>query len=242
MLEQRVYHVTHVDNLPGILSAGCLLADTAAEPADTAADSAGASLADTAAEPADTAVDSAGASPAVDIAFPRAREARRQLVLEPNRVSDYVPFFLSPDASIWDRLRSGEPDPRLADDASRFAAGEFVVLVTTVESVFDAAADQPSTAIRVSNGDAVGPLTRFATGRDDAERMLRTMRLDEQSPALLDAELLVNASFPFDRISLVGVIGEKARRNVRKMLGDSGYSTKVVVYPPWFRRQQADVG
>ena len=86
---QRVYHVTHLDNLAGILADGLLKADTA------------------------------GAGPAVDISSPHAREARRTITVddEGNAVADYVPFFLSPTSTAWGSVRTASVDPRLVTDA-----------------------------------------------------------------------------------------------------------------------------
>jgi hypothetical protein len=99
---QRLYHVTHIKNLPAILSDGALLADAGAQ----------------------------SAHPSVDVSSAAGRETRRSVDVAGRPVAGFVPFFLSPHARVWDSLRSREPDPRLAGDAGHYAPAEFVILVT----------------------------------------------------------------------------------------------------------------
>ena len=86
---QRVYHVTHIDNLAEILAGGVIKSDKF------------------------------GAEPTIDISSQHAREARRTITVddEGNAVADYVPFFLSPTSTAWGSLRTGAVDPRLESDA-----------------------------------------------------------------------------------------------------------------------------
>ena len=82
---QRVYHVTHLDNLAAILERGAVLSD------------------------------SAGAAPAVDISTEHARVTRRMITVDDDgdAVADFVPLFLSPQSTAWASVRSGATDPRL---------------------------------------------------------------------------------------------------------------------------------
>ena len=82
---QRVYHLTHIDNLASIIAAQSILSDAA------------------------------GATPSLDISSPHAREARRMITVddEGHTVADYVPFFLSPTSAAWGSIRTGTADPRL---------------------------------------------------------------------------------------------------------------------------------
>ncbi|MDQ1587987.1 MAG: hypothetical protein QOJ77_1152, partial [Microbacteriaceae bacterium] len=88
----------------------------------------------------------------------------------------------------------------------------------------------------VTNGDAAHVLTRFGSTRDDNERMLRKLRSDEDSDAILAAEYLVPETLPFEFVTLVGVANDKARNEAKGILQSSAFSTKVAVYPPWFQR------
>lgn len=201
---QRLYHVTHVKNLPAILHEGALLADAGAQPAQ----------------------------PAVDVSSPAGREARRSVDVTGRPVAGFVPFFLSPHARVWDSLRSREADPRLGADAGHYAPSEFVILVTGVAAALTTGGEGTAVADR----DAGLPLTRFGVGREGAERMLRALLADDESAPLLDAEFLIADAFPISSVALIGVSDEKVRDVVKRHLADAGTSTKVAVYPPWFRK------
>ncbi|MFC6357448.1 DUF4433 domain-containing protein [Luethyella okanaganae] len=210
--ELRIYHITHIDNLPGILRVGGLLAN-ADEPA--------------------------GANPAVDISSQDSRETRRaaRIAAHDLSVAGFVPFFLSPNASVWDSIRGGHEDPRLTAEALGYAASEFVILVSTVRQAIEARPGEgtASATFAVTDGDATGSLTRFAATRLESERMLRRLRVDEEADAILGAEVLICESFPFDRVGLIGVANDKVREAVKRVLQTAGYKQKVAVYPPWFQ-------
>jgi hypothetical protein len=204
--EQRIYHVTHITNLPGILASCALLADASAA-RDT--------------------------NPALDIMSAGYRESRRSVVVSgadpERRVAEYVPFFLSPDSLLWDSIRSHEADPRLAPTADDWVAFDFVVLVSTVGKASETVGSV------VADGDAAAPATRFGASAENRERMLRTLRADKDSDAILAAEFLVEESFPFELLTLIGVANDRVRDAVKEILSASGFRPKVAVYPPWFQ-------
>lgn len=209
--EQRIYHVTHIDNLAQVLGAGRLLAD---------------------------ASDAWTERPAVDISAPPTREARREALVTSDggsSAASFVPFFLSPDSSVWNSIRSQDADPRLSEDAHRAAAYDFVVLVSTVGKARDHARDETAVSIAVADGDAQDAATRFASTPEASERMLQRLRADQDSAAILDAEFLVADEFPFELVSLIGVANDKVRGAVKNILASCDYRPKVAVYPPWFQ-------
>lgn len=198
-LEQRVYHVTHLRNLAAIANEYALVA---------------------------------GATPDFDLSTPELRDERSAVVVTvgpDSMLSDYVPFFLSPDAALWQSLRAGHPHPRLSPAARGVDASEFVILVSSIRQLVAASAHYV-----VTDGSAEGTLTRFATTREDADRMLRRLRADSTGDALLEAEVLVADRVPLDAVTLVGVGNEKVRAQVREALEGSGFTPKISVYPPWF--------
>jgi hypothetical protein len=202
--EQRIYHVTHLSNLASILTSGRILAD---------------------------ASEAWESRPAVDISSTDARESRRTTLVAGSdgpSVADYVPFVLSPNASIWQSIRTGVADPRLSPGIRDTAPSDFVLLVTTVKRIVDSEADSA-----VTDGDAAHVLTRFGATPDAAERMLRRLRADEDS--ILHAEFLVRESVPFELVTLIGVANDKARDVVKGILKSSPAKPKVSVYPPWFQ-------
>ncbi|AWB87727.1 DarT ssDNA thymidine ADP-ribosyltransferase family protein [Mycetocola zhujimingii] len=209
--ELRIYHVTHISNLEKMLAAGVLLAD------------------------------SVSADPRVDISSPENREKRRATLVSRGgtaTVADYVPFFLSPNASLWESLRSDAADPRLSSEARGSAVNDFVVLVSSIKKVRDVSEPGYSNIV-VTDGDASGAVTRLESTKDSAERMLRKLRTEEESGAILEAEVLVETSVPFDAISVIGVATVSVREAVKGMLESTDYKAKVAAHPPWFESASA---
>lgn len=204
--EQRIYHVTHISNLEKILATGVLLADSVA------------------------------AEPRVDISSPENRENRRATLVSKAgtaTVADYVPFFLSPNASLWASLRSDAADARLSNEARGTAVNDYVVLVSSIKKVRDTSEPGYSNIV-VTDGDAAGAVTRLETTKDSAERMLRKLRAEEESGAILEAEVLVETSLPFDAISVISVATVSVREAVKDLLDSTPYKAKVAAHPPWF--------
>jgi len=210
--DQRIYHLTHVRNLADMLTTGAILADVS---------------------------ESWTTRPAVDISSAETRESRRATAvsgLGSANVSEFVPFFLVPNATIWEDIRSDSPDPRLSSDARGAIAADFVLLVSTLKHAAEHTADGE---IVVSDGDAAHVLTRFGASTEASERMLRRLRSDDNAETIVEAELLVKDRFPFELVTLVGVANDRARDEVRGILKSSEYSPKVAVYPPWFQKPEA---
>ncbi|WP_162242889.1 DarT ssDNA thymidine ADP-ribosyltransferase family protein [Leifsonia sp. Root112D2] len=214
--EQRIYHLTHISNLAGILERGAMLAD---------------------------ASEGWESRPAVDIASAANREARRSMMVagesEPS-VAGYVPFFLSPNAGVWESIRTHAADPRLSSEAYGHDVYDYVILVSTVKTAFAHTSELGSVddaSVMVANGDATATFTRFATSHEASERMLRIMRADEESEAMLAAEFLVRDAFPIEHVTLIGVANDKVRQAVRAVVSSSQspHRPKVAVYPPWFQ-------
>jgi len=209
--EQRIYHLTHIRNLPGILATGRLLADTS---------------------------DAWETRPVVDISSSANREARRQTHIsgaDSLAVADHVPFFLSPNALVWENIRAQSLDPRLSETAHDAAAFDFVILVSTVKKVLDAqAAATDATPFAVTDGDAAFTATRFGSTPDAADTLLRSLRADLDSDTILKAELLVPGEVPFGLITLIGVANDRVRDAVKPILAAASHKPKVAVYPPWF--------
>lgn len=163
----------------------------------------------------------AGATPTVDVSSELTRELRRTAeVTGGATVDQYVPFYLAPEASAWADLRGGAVDPRWSAAGASATPTDFVFLVTTVRAL--------GPDLVITDGDAAGSVTQFATGSEEAERMLRRLHGTEE---LLAAEALVKNSFPFEAVQLIGVANDRVRDRVR----DHGMPTRVAVYPPWFQ-------
>lgn len=203
----RLYHVTHVENLGRILGAGALLAD-AGDPA---------------------------ASPVVDLAAPTARAYRRSATVGDTgaHVAEYVPFLLSTDAHVWDAIRTGTPDPRLADEAVLRPAADHLLLVTSVAAAAGARVHVPG-EVAVSETDAAVGGAAFAATWPEAERAIVRLTLADEGAGLRGAEVLVRGSVPLERIALIAVANDRVRDRVRAALQAVGAKVRVAVYPPWF--------
>ncbi len=229
LLDQRVYHVTHVNNLAGIIASGAVLAP------------------------------SAQLVPTVDLSSPLARELRATAEVAPAReVAAHVSWYLSTDATVWQELRRGAAETRWSAAARAAASVDFVVLVSTVRALSSLSEAERRTAAGgaamndsagggsaaggsavnsdeggfvVADGDAAGTFTRFASGQDQALRMLSRLHNTDDA---LGAEVLVFGAVPFSAVQLIGVANEPHRDRVRAVLESSSTRPKVAVYPPWF--------
>ncbi|PYY34887.1 MULTISPECIES: DarT ssDNA thymidine ADP-ribosyltransferase family protein [unclassified Curtobacterium] len=132
----RAHHVTHIDNLAGIVADGAILASDQATPAVDVSSAA--------------TREARGAATAPD----------------GSSVAGHVPFTLSPDARRWDELRSGAEEDRWSDAARRTRATEFVVLVVPTTAfgasviLADTDADDPDVRFAVGPDAATNLLRR----------------------------------------------------------------------------------
>lgn len=104
-LPQRVFHVTHVDNLPAILEAGELRPSTQVDPEVKLA------------------------SPITD------ELRQTALAVDEVPVADCVAFSLSPQATWWLEVQQGAAGPTWSEDARRAKVTDFVVFGVPVEEV-----------------------------------------------------------------------------------------------------------
>jgi hypothetical protein len=200
LLEQRIYHVTHLSNLPGVLAEGAI---------------------------------AAGATPQLDLSSFDLREERAEIVIPGSgelQLTDFVPFFLSPEAALWQSIRSGNDHPRVSPAGRAADPLDFVFLVSTVRHVIATEA-----MFVLADANAEGATTRFATTREDAERMLYRLRAESDTERLVNAELLVAGRLPVESVTLIGVANDKVRSVVRNALTGTAFTPKISVYPPWFQ-------
>lgn len=202
----RIYHVTHLENVASILGEGAILAD------------------------------SAGARPTVDLSAADARRFRRSASVDGTDavVADYVPFLLSTDANIWNALRTGTPDPRLAPEAVERQAADHVILVSSVAGAVGARTDTVG-SVAVSDADAAAGGTAMASDWSGVLRVLQRLHRDDDGTRLRSAEFLVRECLPLERVLLIAVGNDPVRDRIRTALDAVGLRTRVAVYPPWFQ-------
>ncbi|MEP6481908.1 MAG: DUF4433 domain-containing protein [Rhodoglobus sp.] len=170
---------------------------------------------------------SADAAPEVDVSSGLTRELRMSAEVAPQAsVAEYVPFYLAPDAVLWEDLRAGGRDETRWSAAARKATpADFVFLVSTIGRLGD--------GVVVADGDAAATFTRFFAG-DGIQRAVERLHANED--ARRTAEALVHGSVPFAAVQLIGVANDPVRERVREMVAATfGTATKVAVYPPWFQ-------
>jgi hypothetical protein len=206
--ELRIHHVTHLSNLEGILRSGGLFAD---------------------------ASDAWTSRPQWDMSSQDTRNLRRTTVVAGEAmVADYVPFYLSPDAHLWETIRVGGTDPRLSASAARLSSSEFVILVSTVGTVSSLRKRTADADVVVSDRDAADPRSHFSVSTEENERMLRRLLADREADTALHAEFLVRDTVPLAAFSLISVANDKARNRVRDILESREFQPRVAVHPPWF--------
>jgi hypothetical protein len=197
--QQRVYHLTHISNLASILADGAVVG---------------------------------GSTPTVSLS-PAEVVADRRATPIPGEsdatLAGFVPFFLSPNALLWQSIRSHVAHPRASRDILAADPADFVLLVANVRELIDSGA-----SFVVTDGVADAPSTQFGATLVESDRILRRLRSEPLQESILEAELLVRDRLPFEFISLIGVAHDKARAAVREILLGADFSPKVSVYPPWF--------
>ena len=193
LAEQRIFHVTHEQNLAAILADGALRA---------------------------------GVTPVVDVSSAITRELRAAVeVVDGVTVADYVPFYLSPDASRWDELRSGATGLHWSDAARATKPLDYVILVST--------AGELGPDVVVTDRDAADSTSRFGIGTDGGAPLIR--RLRNEDPEFFEPEILAPGTVAFEAITLIGVPNDRVRDRVKRLIADAGHVTKVSVFPPWFQ-------
>jgi hypothetical protein len=105
-----------------------------------------------------------------------------------------------------------------------------VFLVSTVRHLVSA-----ESGFVLADGNVEADATRFATTREEAERMLYRLRAESDSALLANAEVLVPGRLAFESITLIGVANDRVRSTVRDVLEGSDFTPKISVYPPWFQ-------
>jgi hypothetical protein len=204
-----IMHFTHVENLPGILAAGCLQADSLVDRSSALR-----------VEAADLAV--------------KARRKQRRVPLAPfGWVADYVPFYFAPRSPMLLTLSKGNV-PTYSDGQD-----PLVYLVSSADAVAAAGQPclfsdgNCASPLTQFFGDLalVGSVVdwelmtarMWANTPDDQDRMRRRM-----------AEFLVHKRVPVGCISLIVVRHETMRRRVEVILAAHGSGIQVVVRPWWY--------
>jgi hypothetical protein len=204
-----IMHFTHLNNLPGILAAGYLLAD---------------SLVDRS---------SALKVEAADLDIKEARKRVRVPLAPYGCVADYVPFYFAPRSPMLYKLAKGgvanytdgqDPLVYLVSSAEtvassgasfRFSDGNCASAVTTYAN--------DHTLLESAVDWEVMKAYMWANTADDPDRMRRRM-----------AEFLVHRRLPISCLAAITVRRDTIRQQVNVVLAAHGVALPVMVRPDWY--------
>jgi hypothetical protein len=206
----KIYHITHVQNLPSILIAGCISSDARRIEHNLAH---------------------------TNVGMTRIKERRLALAVDCHpgtQVGEYVPFYFCPRSIMLYLLyRGNHPD-------LSYTGGQqpIVHLEADLHTVVQwAEANNRRWAFSTSNAGAYYTCFFHRLEQLDeinwvavAARDFRNMTIREGK----QAEFLVFNDCPWQLIERIGVINAPMAEQVTVMLGQSGYHTGVSVQPTWY--------
>ena len=211
LAEPRIYHITHVDNLPRIIADGGLFADSAVR-------------------------DQGG--PAVSIGMTELKDeritARPVQCHESTMVGDYVPFYFCP-RSIMLYVINQANHPKLA---YRGGQGEIVHLEADLRQVYRWIRDNPR-PWAVSLGNAAAKYTSFRNDWKVIRELNwnAITAADWRDPDVKDgkqAEFLMHGFFPWTLFSRVGVLTRPVAQRARDALQATSHRPIVEIMPGWY--------
>lgn len=206
----KIYHITHVDNLPSILVAGGLSSDAAM---------------------------GEHGGPAAPIGMPTIKRRRLTLPVkchEGDHVGDYVPFYFGP-RSIMLYLFHAANHPELT-----YRGGQTPIVHLEADFHDAVAwADENGHRWAFSLSNAGGAYAEFRANAQQlheikwtavAARDFRDSDIKEGK----QAEFLVRDFFPWDLIRRIGVHSPVIQSRVIRAMADSGHRPPVAVLPEWY--------
>ena len=206
----KIYHITHVDNLPAIVSAGGLLSDRQISEARGAA---------------------------VTIGMSKIKQRRLDLPVHCHprgRVGDYVPFNFCPRSVMLYVIHRGD-HPELT---YRGGQGPIVHLQADVHGVIEwAGRFGRGWAISLQNaGSAYAEFRCAASGLDDLDwsairsNDFRQAEVKERK----QAEFLVHYEFPWELVERIGVRSGVVRDRVTATIASASHQPPVSIRPGWY--------
>ena len=206
----KIYHITHVDNLPAIIAAGGLVSDAAM---------------------------SARGGPAAPIGMSAIKQRRLTLPVKchpGDHVGDYVPFYFCPRSIMLFVIQCNNN----AGLTYRGGQGPIVHLEADLhEVVARATAAGQRWAFSLSNAGAY--YTQFRASLGDLHQLdwAAMASTDFRSPAVKEAkqaEFLLRDFFPWTLVSAVGVSSTAVRTQAATTIGRDAHQPRVVVEQGWY--------
>lgn len=206
----KIYHITHVDNLRGILNDDCLFSDRAIQ---------------------------ARGGPKADIGISRIKKRRLELpvsVQPGTKVGEYVPFYFCPRSIMLFVLHKGNSPGLEYHDGQE----PLVHLVADLHEAIEwAESERRQWAFSLSNAGARYAL--FHNRRDHLGKLdwSAINSRDFQSSEIKEkkqAEFLMHESFPWHLIRSIGVCSHSTRQHVESIAAQSSHHPTIEVHKEWY--------
>lgn len=207
----KLYHITHVDHLPGIVADGGLISDRAM-------------------------IDRGGPAQAIGMSdIKRRRVEQLDVSCQPGtKVGDYVPFYFCPRSiMLYVIHRANHPEL-----SYRGGQEPVVHFEADLHAVVEWAEDHDVRwAFSLSNAGAF--YTEFRSRLEDLDQLdwpaisatdFRAADVKEGK----QAEFLVYARFPFDLVRRIGVRSEAVRRQAAAAIARAGRQPPIELRPEWY--------
>lgn len=208
--QPAVYHITHVDNLPGIIAAGEVWSDA-------------------------ERIRRQVACTVVGMSSIKERRLRIPVDCHPTtRVGEYVPFYFCPRSIMLYLLHMGN-HPEIT---YRGGQGPIVHLVARLHDVV-AWAVQNGVLWAFTTGNAAAGYVDFLNNLDNLDRIdwkavaARDWRSATTKEAK-QAEFLLHRGFPWTLVKGIGVQNDSTAARVVQALGCGDYRPEVRVLPNWY--------
>jgi hypothetical protein len=207
----KLYHITHVDNLPGIVADGGLISDRAM-------------------------INRGGPAQAIGMSdIKRRRVEQLDVSCQPGtKVGDYVPFYFCP-RSIMLYVVHRAKHPELS---YRGGQEPVVHFEADLHAVVEWAEDHDVRwAFSLSNAGAF--YTEFRSRLEDLDQLdwPAIAAMDFRAADVKEgkqAEFLVYARFPFDLVGRIGVRSEAVRRQAAAAIARAGRQPPIELRPEWY--------
>lgn len=207
----KIYHITHVDNLPSIIADDALLSD---------------------------AVMVARGGPSAAIGMGHIKQRRLERLSVPchpgTRVGEYVPFYFCPRSVMLYLLHRGD-SPELTHRAGQ---RPIVHLEADLEEVVDWA-EQAGCRWAFSLSNAGAFYTHFRNRMDDLDQInwravAATDWREREIKEGKQAEFLVYGAFPWGLVRRIGVSSMEVRNKTVAAIADAEHRPRVELQPSWY--------
>lgn len=208
--QPKIYHITHVDNLPGIIDDGAILSDREM---------------------------SSRGGPAAAIGMSTIKERRLSLEVHchpGDMAGDYVPFYFCP-RSIMLYMIFMANHPELS---YRGGQGPIVHLeADLLEVVTWAKTAKRRWAFSLSNAGAAYAQFRAKVEQLDEINWEAVAATDFRSPEIKEgkqAEFLVHRSFPWELVTRIGVMSIDVKTRAEASIARAAHQPHVQIQPSWY--------